>query len=69
MSTLKFNKPLYTPPKKPETEIKPIPVFAPASSAPEKPALPPVFTKKYPPKGGKTRKYRSKKKKTHRRRR
>jgi hypothetical protein len=68
MSTLKFKKPLYTPPEKPETEIKPIPVFAPASSAPEKP--PSLnFTKKVVPKGGKTRKYRSKKKKTHRRRR
>ena len=70
MSTLKFKKPLYTLPEKPGTEIKPIPVFAPASSAPEKSASLDFIEKKYlPKKGGKTRKYRSKKKKTHRRRR
>lgn len=68
MSTLKFKKPVYTPPEKTETVMKPIPDFTPVSSAPEKPVSL-NFTKKVVPKGGKTRKHRSNKKKTHRRRR
>ena len=70
MSTLKFKKPysLKQDPVVPETPMKPIPDFSPVPNVPEKPVSL-NFTKKVVPKGGKTRKHRSNKKKTHRRRR